>query len=279
MICFDMSLVITTCTVKGCVFASNQAGVVMPFPDGIPGGIAIGAKDEGAIDRWIPVVSDFLKSSLLQPQDHFFFQCSAFQNFVCDLDLMTSGIEVEVILQGYGEQEMFPSEMRIILGKGTDTWTADVFAPIHPYKCGNIVRTVGDCEDVDTLVKGISSENEDSYAREFARQARKMKSRLVAKAEESGIPEAVRAAKAIRVADYVDSFMESFRSMMTDHFLNPFEMAVESFNMDDLIAMSERLIDLSGMLKHFRDGEAGYASTREIAIVTRAEGFVWIKKA
>ena len=98
-------------------------------------------------------------------------------------------------------------------------------------------------------------------------------------AEEAGNPDVIKVAKQIHVADYVNSFKESLGDMVKDHFLAPFDIAVESFNMDDLIGTAERLVDLAGTLKHFRDGEEGYALTKDIAIVTRAEGLVWIKRA
>lgn len=276
-----MSIVITIGTVKGCVFASNRAGVVLPFPDGLPCGIAIGAGCDETVDKWLPFIKDFLKSPLLLPQDRFDAYVSAFLGYVEDRKPMLPELNAEVVLQGYGEKEMFPSGAHLPLGKGVDAAPPLELAvqSFHPYGTSSLVQVLGEDDDVETLIHGVSEENVEDYIDAFARKARQMKKRLVSAAEESGNPEVIKAAKQIHVADYVSSFKESLGDMVKDHFLSPFDIAIESFNMDDLIGTAERLVDLAGTLKHFRDGEEGYASTKDIAIVTRAEGLVWIKRA
>lgn len=276
-----MSIVITIGSVKGCVFASNRAGVVLPFPNGFPGGIAIGAGCDEAVDKWLPFIKDFLKSTLLLPQDRFEAYVSAFMGYIEERKTLLPEFDAEVVLQGYGEKEMFPSEAHLPLGKGVDAvpFLELVVQSFHPYGTSSQVQVLGDDDDVDTLIHGISEENVADYTDAFARKARIMKKRLVTVAEENGNPEVIKAAKQIHVADYVNSFKESLAEMVKDHFLEPFDIAVDSFNMDDLIETAERLVDLAGMLKHFREGEEGCALTREIAIVTRAEGLVWIKQA
>ena len=276
-----MSIVITIGTVKGCVFASNRAGVVLPFPNGLPGGIAIGAGCDEAVDKWLPFIKDSLKSTLLLSQDRFEAYVSAFMGYIEERKPLLPKFDVEVVLQGYGEKEMFPSEAHLPLGKGVDAvpsleLTVQSF---HPYGTSSQAQVLGDDDDVDTLIHGISEENVEDYTDVFARKARIMKKRLVTAAEETGNPEVIKVAKQIHVADYVSSYKESLVDMVKDHFLKPFDIAVESFNMDDLIETAERLVDLAGMLKHFREGDEGCALTREIAIVTRAEGLVWIKRA
>lgn len=276
-----MSVLVTMGTVKGAVFAADRPGVILPFPDGLPGGIAVGGKDIESVDKWLPVVRDFLGAGLFQSRDSFEAYVDAFEDFIANQALMSSGMEVEVVLQGYGEKEMFPSAARLQLGKGTDALCPAVLVTqsFHPYESRSSVHVLGNNGDIRTLVRGISSENETRYVEEFTRQVRNMKKRLVSVAEQSGNPGVVKEVKRVRIGDYTDRFKDLLQKMVSDHFLMPFDIAIESFNLDDLIGSSERLVDLAGLLEHFRNGEADCASTREIAIITRAEGFVWIKRA
>lgn len=276
-----MSLLFTVSNIKGCVSASDRPGTTLPFPDRISASIALGGKSQEAVDRWRPVVREFLDSGRIAPKSRFSDYALAFYDFVKDLPMMQSGDEAEAVLQGYGDEELFPSVACIPLGKGTETLSPDSLATsFHPYATRSQYHVIGDEEDVQALIHGIAAENEPWYAQELARTARKLKKRLVAKAEESGDAKAVKYLKKnVRVSDAVGRLEARQTYLIDGYFLTPFRIAVESFNMDDLIGMAERLVDLSGMMKHFLEGETGYALTKEIAIVTRAEGFVWIKQA
>lgn len=271
-----MSLLFAVSNVKGCVFASDRPGAILPFPGGIPGALALGSKDPAAADQWLPFIQSFLDVGLTDRKGQFLDYSLAFCDFIRDRELMTPDIEADVVLQGYGEDEMFPSVARFTLGKGllpiSQTTT------FHPHGAQSSYQVVGDGEDILTLIRGVASEDEAWYAEEMRRTARKLKKRMLAKAMETGDADAVRTVKKIRIADVVDRFTARLSTAVTNGALTPFQIAVESFNMDDLIAMAEQLVDVSGTMQHFREGKSGYALTRTIGIVTRAEGFVWIKQ-
>jgi len=54
-------------------------------------------------------------------------------------------------------------------------------------------------------------------------------------------------------------------------------MAIDAFDKEDIVYMAEDLINAQGQQDHLADPTQPLNHTREIALIARAEGFVWIK--
>lgn len=55
-------------------------------------------------------------------------------------------------------------------------------------------------------------------------------------------------------------------------------MAIESFDIEDLVKVAEMFVDSNDQLIHLKNGGKGVLkSTKELAVITRVEGVVWIK--
>ena len=270
-----MPVLFTISTIKGSVFSSDYPDAVFSFPDDIPVGIALGGEDSQIIDHWRPFVKKFLCSSHITRADDFNDYVRGFLAYVSDEGLCSSSDPIEILIQGYGETSMFPS---VSLLRGM-SWPDSVSLPsLHPYDRGSEYHVIGKGEEVLTLLQGIVPDSGEIYAKEFAKQARKMKKRLVSTMETACSAAGVRYARRINVNDQVEVFKDRLTNMIQMNHESDFNIAIESFNMDDLIAMSENLVNLSMLRDSILKREALHASTKEIAIITRAEGFVWIKK-
>ena len=53
--------------------------------------------------------------------------------------------------------------------------------------------------------------------------------------------------------------------------------AINSYHIEDMVRMSERLIDVEAQLQHLQEPDKPLMMTKEIATMTLAEGFSWIK--
>lgn len=54
-------------------------------------------------------------------------------------------------------------------------------------------------------------------------------------------------------------------------------IAIDSYHIEDMVRMSERLIDVEAQLQHLQEPNKPLMMTKEIATMTLAEGFSWIK--
>ena len=55
------------------------------------------------------------------------------------------------------------------------------------------------------------------------------------------------------------------------------DTAINSYHIEDMVRMSEKLVDAEAQLQHLQEPQKPLTVTREIAIMTLAEGFKWIK--
>ena len=55
------------------------------------------------------------------------------------------------------------------------------------------------------------------------------------------------------------------------------DTAITSYHIEDMVRMSEKLIDAEAQLGHLQDPQQPLTETKEIATMTLAEGFKWIK--
>ena len=54
--------------------------------------------------------------------------------------------------------------------------------------------------------------------------------------------------------------------------------AIESFDIEDMVKVAEMFVDSNDQLIHLKNGGNGVLrSTKELAVITRVEGVVWIK--
>ena len=60
-------------------------------------------------------------------------------------------------------------------------------------------------------------------------------------------------------------------------FRNNLITAINSYHIEDMVRMSERLIDVEAQLQHLQAPNKPLMATKEIATMTLAEGFSWIK--
>ncbi len=77
--------------------------------------------------------------------------------------------------------------------------------------------------------------------------------------------------------DPVPSFSELTDKMIVEQ-QNQLNNVIDFFNMEDMVKAVETIIDANGQLEHLKNGDIGDPrSTKELAVITRTEGLVWIK--
>lgn len=54
--------------------------------------------------------------------------------------------------------------------------------------------------------------------------------------------------------------------------------AVEMFNVQELASMAESLVSITNLQRHFTSSEETVGGPVDVAVITRNEGFIWIKR-
>lgn len=80
----------------------------------------------------------------------------------------------------------------------------------------------------------------------------------------------------LSLIDFDQKYMDVFSSVAKEQ-QKKLEDAISSYHIEDMVRMSEHLIDAEGQFSNLENNSKQIACTREIATMTLAEGFRWIK--
>ena len=62
-----------------------------------------------------------------------------------------------------------------------------------------------------------------------------------------------------------------------DEFIDGIVDAVNSFNIEDMVNMAESLVSVTNLQRHISSSEESVGGPIDVAVITRSEGFMWVK--
>ena len=74
--------------------------------------------------------------------------------------------------------------------------------------------------------------------------------------------------------DYEETLSEQIREKSISGVVD----AVESYNIEDMAKMAESLISVTNLHRHFSSSEESVGGPVDVAVITKTEGFVWVKR-
>jgi hypothetical protein len=240
-----------------------------------------------AVNSYSPIPWDFIINSYLRKgeiQIHETFSDYA-RDFACYLSTVEtkpswkylSSDEKNIIFLGYGSDDVFPSAVDIMvkydeeakklicdfdIDRGIDHInTSDFFMLSH-------------FENTQPVMYGII---------ESARQKLIDKQNSLLDTFKERIFDAVKGTefeKAVQevIAEYDSYSFEDVTRELSGQQMQRVDTAIDSFNIEDLVKVAEDFVDAKVQIDHLKNGGRGDLHyTKELAVITRTEGVVWIK--
>jgi len=279
-----MKTLITVENMRGAVIASDSCNSIFSLGEQYPIVIGLTNNNSYGCDLWRPLFDgfkDYLSNCQISSFPDYPEAFSDYVNAYESAVIIKEDIKEELSFLGFSDDDIFPSFCRCEINLPKD----------KPFSCdikemGRIdldnkvmLRTSGDCEDVDSILSGIATPLKTQFVDEFSKYAEIVKTKMLDAVKEAGGK-----AKEQKVIEDVENefihfnFLNKLNMYESKEFIDKLHIGVDGFNMEDMIKMCENIIDLAGMQRHFREKQKIMESTKQIAIVTKAEGFVWIKK-
>ena len=102
--------------------------------------------------------------------------------------------------------------------------------------------------------------------------------RLVEQMKAEGVPEtAVAKIQEIDLSDINSDYCEAMHGHIHEDFVEGLVDAVDSFNIENMANMAESLISITNLQRHITSSEETVGGPIDVAVITRADGFSWIK--
>jgi hypothetical protein len=185
-----------------------------------------------------------------------------------------------LIFTGYGDDELFPRlypvNVSIVIDgllryKGDEKNTA-----IIDNKNDSCIRPFAQTDVINTILQGISPELNNLSANVFGDFISKFIQEIKSI---SGMPLAVQQhLDKLNIHGYVQKYQGQFGNIIKQKYVNPLMGAVSQLSKEDLAEMAESLVYLTYLKRRFTMAEESVGGPVDIAVITKGDGFVWIKR-
>jgi hypothetical protein len=187
--------------------------------------------------------------------------------FITDLQKGNFKNHTGVVIAGYGEKEMFPSLYNFhVYGKLGDSFiyinedhaniSLDNSAAILPF---------AQSEMVYSFMSGIDPRFEANIITQLGKIITSM-SDIVDKSHKN------------KLARIRKEFVDYIRDYKQNVYVNPIMGIVDSLQKTDLAEMAESLVNLTSFKRHVSRDTETVGGPTDVAIITKGDGFVWIKR-
>ena len=187
-----------------------------------------------------------------------------------------------IVFVGYGSKDIYPSLLPIYISGAFDhrlryhfdfdsaeSVTTDDRAFICPFAQTDVMMT---------LMKGIAPELFDVVDNQLVESMQKVKDDIVKKLTKANVSQDIIDTIVESTQDKIqEEFQEKVLDYIQEEYIDGIIDAVDSFSIDDMANMGESLISVTNLQRHISSSDESVGGPIDVAVVTRSEGFIWIK--
>lgn len=256
-----MAAAILMMNMHGAVMAADKDLTIFRYSDKVPFAIMV---DPTSRFPWEDIIMRYQTEKSISSKRSFKLCAEDFASYLSDVlnkeffDLLNDECEKKVICVGFENNSMFPHFATLTMNENNDCTGIRMSEKVNEI---NILHPVyhqylGNCANIRILFGGMS----DAIKEQLQQLCITELGKLIGDDDVAEL-----------INNHYDHFSKEFDSIQYDPEVTK---AISDFTVKDMVAMAENLIDTEG-LRLSQDMKQ--ASTREIAVITLAEGFKWIK--
>lgn len=128
------------------------------------------------------------------------------------------------------------------------------------------------------MLRGLAPDVRSWYEGEIQSEIAKVKKNLIENSQKSGCDEAmIESIEKINETEIADNIYSKVDESIQKVYLRGLFRSIASFNVPDMANMAESLISVTNLQRHITSSEESVGGPVDVAVITRSEGFVWIK--
>ena len=199
-----------------------------------------------------------------------------FKYLIHDSFLQYTGL----IFTGYGENEVFPRMYPVNISLVIDDKLRYVDDLVNKAEVSNkvdsFIRPFAQTDVITTILQGISPELNILSTKAFSDFITGFIGELKSI---PGMPLAVQnGLDGLNTDAYIDKYQQAFDNIINDRYVHPLMGAVAQLSKEDLAEMAESLVYLTYLKRRFTMAEESVGGPVDIAVITKGDGFIWIKR-
>jgi hypothetical protein len=243
----------------------------------------LGAYSTTDIDRYVKAHIDSLLNPLLQMND-------------CPLDIrdrfLTAMLAIlkanentyssytGLIFWGFGENEFFPSYFEYNLSLAFDghlKFFKVKSAEIE--KSGAAIASFAQTDMAITLMRGIAPDLSDECYKYYGESVKEFKDELISQLAAANAPQAlIDAVIAVNVETKAKKFRDGIEDFIKLNHTDKLLEAIGYLSKEDLAEIAENMVSMTYLNRRFTSQEESVGGPVDVAVITKGDGFVWIKR-
>ena len=232
---------------------------------------------------WDIIINNYKRMGELEEKENFEDYAKDFEKYLTSLpvsedysDLSTE--DSNIIFMGYGKDDLFPQIYDTCISLANGKWKFDedrteIFKVSHQEFAH--INLLGNLDSVYTLIWGATRDVNNILLENHLRTFKVYKERVLERFKGTEYESFV--TKKLEAYEAKDDFMMKMSEAVDKTSSNVLD-GIETFSVEDMVMAAETIVNAEVRLDHLGSGcKTPLNTTREIAVITRAEGLTWIK--
>ena len=232
---------------------------------------------------WDIIINNYKRLGELEEKENFEDYAKDFEKYLTSLpvsedysDLSTE--DSNIIFMGYGKDDLFPQIYDTCISLANGKWKFDedrteIFKVSHQEYAH--INLLGNLDSVYTLIWGATRDVNDILLENHVKTFNVYKERVLKRFTGTEFESFV--TKKLESYDAKEDFMMKMCEAVDKTYSSVLD-GIETFSVEDMVMAAETIVNAEVRLDHLGSGcKTPLNTTREIAVITRAEGLTWIK--
>ena len=185
-----------------------------------------------------------------------------------------------LIFWGFGENEYFPSYFEYNLSLAFDgrlKYFQVKGAEIE--KAGAAIASFAQTDMAVTLMRGIAPDLSDECYKYYGESVKEFKDELLLQLTAANAPQAlIDVVNAVNVDAKAKKFRDGIEDFIRLNHTDKLVEAIGYLSKEDLAEIAENMVSMTYLNRRFTSQEESVGGPVDVAVITKGDGFVWIKR-
>lgn len=200
--------------------------------------------------------------------------------------IITSNIHVylvttEIIIWGYGEDELFPSYESFVVSLAFDNKVKYTSKSKYVVSNDNVacVEPFAQTDVANTVVRGIDSDLRIQFYNTYKSSLNTFKDEIISKLHDASAPMAlIDIFKSLDVDAYTNVYIQSMDEYIQKNYIEKLVNTISYLSKEDLADMAESLVRMTYLKRRITSEEESVGGPVDVAVITKGDGFIWLKR-
>lgn len=186
-----------------------------------------------------------------------------------------------LVFFGYGAQDLHPSYFSYEISELFDTKIKMVQRNRYRVRIdgGACIAPFAQTDVAYTVVRGIDNDLRQLFYKQNKKSMSQLVDAIISKLAEANAPQQLlEVLSGIDINSLSNTFQKSMDDIIWEKYVSKLMDIVEFLSKEDLADMAESLVKMTGLKRRVTTDEESVGGPVDVAVVTKGDGFVWIKR-